>query len=327
MHVLNRRRFAALTAGALAPVLGHAQNKKPDVAKILVAFPAGGTTDQIARLLAEQLRGDIADTVIVENRPGAAGRIAVQALKQAPADGATLLVQALAIQSLYPHTYKQLGYEPFADLACVSTATPLEFCLAVGPSVPASVTSLKDYAAWVRQEPASRGNYATPGPGNPLHFMPLFYARTEKLDLNPVHYRGTTAAMPDLIGGQIPAACTPVNDALSFAKDSRVRMLASSGPKRNKFTPHVPTFAELGYPQLTYRDFYSVYVHAKTPPALQERYSAAVRRALAVPAVVQGFSALYLDPVGSTPAEALQMARADHDTWSRLVKELGYQPE
>lgn len=327
MVSLNRRDFAALSLAAIAPALALVQSKKPELAKILVAFPPGGTTDQIARLLAEQLRGDIAETVIVDNRPGAAGRIAVQALKQAPADGATFLIQSLAIQSLYPHTYKQLGYEPFADVACVSTVSQLEFCLAVGPSVPENVKTLKDYAAWVRQQPGARGNYATPGAGNPLHFMPLEFGRIEKLDLNPVHYRGTSAAMPDLIGGQIPASCAPLNDALAFAKDGKVRVLATSGPQRNRYTQQIPTFGEQGYPQLTYIDSYSVYVHGKTPVDMQERFSASVRKALSAPAVAAGFERLYLSPVASTPAEALKMARADYDVWGRVVKEIGYQPE
>lgn len=327
MITLSRRDFSVLSVASLAPAFVLGQTKKPEVAKILVAFPPGGTTDQIARLLAEQLRGDIAEAVIVENRPGAAGRIAVQALKQAPADGATLLIQALAIQSLYPHTYKQLGYEPFADVTCVSTAAQLEFCLAVGPAVPESVKTLKDYAAWVRQQPGTRGNYATPGAGNPLHFMPLEFGRIEKLDLNPVHYRGTSAAMPDLIGGQIPASCAPLNDALAFAKDGKVRVLATSGPQRNRFTPQVPTFGEQGYPQLTYNDYYSIYVHGKTPADMLERLSASVRKALSSPAVATGFERLFLSPTSSTPAEALKMARADHEVWARVVKELGYQPE
>jgi tripartite-type tricarboxylate transporter receptor subunit TctC len=327
MTTFNRRQFAALSAAALTPGISTAQPKRSELGKILVAFPPGGTTDQIARLLAEQLRGDVATNIIVDNRPGAAGRIAVQALKAAPSDGSTFLVQALAIQSLYPHTFKQLGYMPFADVACVSTTALLEFCIALGPSVPASIKTLKEYAAWVREDPGPRGSYATPGAGNPLHFMPLVFGRIEKIDLNPVHYRGTTAAIPDLIGGTIPASCTPVNDALPYAKDGKIRILATSGPQRNDLTPNAPTFTELGYPQMTYRDFYSVYVPGKTPLAMQEHLSASIRKALSAPAVVQGFATLYLQPAGSTPAEALKMARADYERWGRVVKDLGYQPE
>jgi tripartite-type tricarboxylate transporter receptor subunit TctC len=327
MHAISRRRLVMLTAAAsLAPVSAFGQAKKPDLAKILVAFPAGGTTDQIARLLAEQLKGDLATTVLVENRPGAAGRLAIQALRQAPADGATLLIQGLGIQSLYPHTIKQLGYDPFGDIVPLSIAAPLDFCLAVGPAVPQAVRTLKDYVSWVRQDPA-RGNYATPGAGNPLHFMPLLLARTEKLDLNPVHYRGTTAAMPDLIGGQIPAACTPLNDALMFGQGDKLRVLATSGARRNKFTPQVPTFAEQGYAQLVYRDHYAFFVHGATPADIQERLGASVRAALATPRLVSGLNNLFLEATPSTSAEALRIARADYDTWGRIVKDVGYQPE
>lgn len=325
LHI-NRRQFTALTTAALTPGLTLSQTKRPELAKILVAFPAGGTTDQIARLLAEQLRGDLAETVIVENRPGAAGRIAIQGIKQANPDESTLLIHGLAIQSLYPHTVKQLGYDAFTDLAAVSTVCPLEFCLAVGPGVPESIRSLKDYANWVRQDP-SRGSYATPGAGNALHFMPLIFGRIEKIELNPVHYRGTSAAMPDLIGGQIPATCTPLNDALLLGQSGKVRILATSGPKRNKFTPQVPTFTEEGYPRITYQDFFAIFLNGKTPATTQERVSAAVRKALATPQVQAGIAKLFLEPASSTPADALRIARTEHDLSGRLVKEIGYQPE
>ena len=327
MHAITRRRLTILTAAAsLAPLSAFGQAKKPDLARILVAFPAGGTTDQIARLLAEQMKGDLATTILVENRPGAAGRLAIQALRQAPADGATLLIQGLGIQSLYPHTIKQLGYDPFGDLVPLSIVSPLEFCLAVGPSVPQTVRTLKDYVAWVRQDPA-RGSYATPGAGNPLHFMPLLLARTEKLDLNPVHYRGTTAAMPDLVGGHIPAVCAPLNDALMFGQGDKVRMLATSGAKRNKFSPQVPTFEEAGYPQLVYRDHYTVFVNGTTPAAIQDRLGASVRAALETPRLLSGLTSLFLEATPSTSAEALRIAHADYETWGRIVKEVGYQPE
>lgn len=326
MSFINRRQFSALSAAALTGGAAFAQSKRPEVVKILVPFAAGGTMDQIARLLAEQLRGGIADTVVVDNKSGAAGRIAIDAMRQAPGDGSTLLIHAIGIQTLYPYTFKNLGYEPFADVVALSTTNPLEFCFTVGPAVPASVTNLKTYVEWVKGDP-KRAAFATPGPGTPLHFLPLLLGRNEKIDMNPVHYRGTAAALPDVLGGQIPALSSPLHDIIQQLPTGKLRILASSGAARNKLTPSVPTYAEQGYTQLTSGDWYAIFANGKTPVALQEQLSAAIRKALASPAIATAFSKAYIEPTPSTPAQALAMARADNERWAKVVKEVGYQPE
>lgn len=326
MAIINRRRFTVLCSSALIGHAAHAQPKRPDVVKILVPFAAGGTMDQIARLLAEQLRGDIGDTVVVDNKAGAAGRIAIDALRQAPPDGSTLLIHALGIQTLYPYTFKSLGYEPFTDVVALSTTNALEFCFTVGPAVPATVTNLKTYVEWVKGDPR-RAAFATPGPGTPLHFLPLLLGRNEKIDMNPVHYRGTAAAFPDLLGGQIPALSSPLHDVIQQLPTGKLRILASSGATRNKLTPNVATYAEQGYPQLTSGDSYAIFASGKMTGALQEQLSAAIRKALATPAIATSFAKAYIEPTASTPAQALAMSRIDNERWAKVVKEVGYQPE
>lgn len=323
---LNRRQFSALSVSALGSGMLRAQGKRPELIKILVPFSAGGTLDQIARLLAEQMRGDLADTIVVDNKSGAAGRIAIQNLRQAPADGLTLMVHAIGIQSLYPHTFLQLGYDPVADLAPVSLTNRLEFGFAVGPAVPAEVKDLKGYVTWVRRDPRN-ASFATPGSGTPLHFLPLLLGRDIKVEMNAVHYRGTAAAFPDLLGGAVPALSAPVHDLLQQTSGGKIRILATSGTKRHKLTPEVGTYAEQGFPQLTSGDSYAIFVHGKTPVAMQEHISAAVRKALMAPAVVSAFSKVYIEPTGSTPAEAIQIARADGAQWASVVKTVGYVPE
>ncbi|MDO8768728.1 MAG: tripartite tricarboxylate transporter substrate-binding protein [Burkholderiaceae bacterium] len=332
INTINRRQALAYGAAGFAGTSGllssaAAQTKgPPELAKILVPFAIGGTLDLIARQLAQHLRGETATTLIVENKSGAAGRIAVDALRQAPADGLTLAVHAGGIQSMYPHTYKQLSYDPFNDVVPVSLTNHLEFGLAVGPAVPDSVKNLHDYIAWIKVDP-KRANIATPGAGTPLHFLAMLLGRAIGVDVNPVHYRGTGAALPELMGGQVPALSTPLHDALQQVVTGKVRILATSGTTRNRRSPQVATYAESGFPQLTSGDWYAVYVSGKTPPALQAQLSAQVRKALAAPALVATFNTLFIEPAGSTPAEAMKLARADYEHWGRIVKAVGYTPE
>ena len=323
---LHRRHLLAAGTAATLGLPAAVRAKNPELARILVSFAAGGTMDYIARLMADQLKGQIADTVIVENKSGAAGQIAIDALKASAPDGTTLMIHALGIQSLYPFTFKTLRYDPFTDVAAVSTTNRLEFCLAIGPAVPESVKDLKGYLEWVRGD-AKRTAFATPGPGTPLHFLPLLLGAEEKIPLNPVHYRGTAAALPELMGGQVPALSSPLHDMVVQLPTGKVRIIATSGAARSRHTPNVPTYAEQGFPQLTSGDAYALWVNGKTPAALQEQLSVAVRKALAAPAVQTAFAKVFIDPMPSTPAEALKMAREDHALWQRAVKAVGFTPE
>jgi tripartite-type tricarboxylate transporter receptor subunit TctC len=325
---LQRRRFIAATTAAVATLAlpGRGLAKNPELARILVPFAAGGTMDYIARLLADQLKGQIADTVIVENKAGAAGQIAIDALKTAVPDGTTLMIHALGIQGLYPFVFKSLRFDPFVDVAAVSTTNKLEFCLAVGPGVPEGVKDLKGYLDWVRGDP-KRTAFATPGPGTPLHLLPLQLGRDVNVEMNPVHYRGTAAALPELLGGQVPVLSSPLHDMVQQLPTGKIRIIATSGAARSRHTPNVPTYAEQGFPQLTSGDAYAIWVNGKTPAALQEQYSAAVRKALAVPSVQAAFAKVFIDPMPSTPAEALKMARDDHAMWQRIVKAVDFRPE
>ena len=330
-HPITRRQFnqfalASAAAAASASIAAQTATKRPEIAKIFVPFAAGGTLDQIARILGEQLRGDVADTLVVENKSGAAGRIAIDVLRAAPADGTTLMVHAGGLQSLYPHTFKQLSYDPFVDVIPVSLTNRLEFGFAVGVAVPAEVRTLPDYITWVKADP-KRSSFATPGSGTPPHFLPMLLGRDIKVEMNPVHYRGTSACFPDVLGGSVPAMSGPVHDLVQQLPGGKLRIIATSGATRNKLTPNVGTYAEYGFPQLTSSDWYAVYVSGKTPPALVEQISASVRRALAMPAVALSFSKAYIEPVWSTPAEAMRFARADNAMWASVVKTVGYVPE
>ncbi|MDO9433827.1 tripartite tricarboxylate transporter substrate-binding protein [Hydrogenophaga sp.] len=321
----NRRQAIAIAASVLAaPATVRA--KVAPMAKIFCPFAAGATVDMVCRQLAEQLRGKLADTVIVENRTGAAGLLAIDALVRAPADGLTLMVHGGAIQSVFPHTMRKLPYDPFEDVAPVSTTHQLEYAFAVGPGVPVSVKTLNDFLSWVRLNPKG-GAFATPGSGTPLHFVPMLVSQASKVELVPVHYRGSAAAMPDLLGGQVSAISTALSDLVPFLGEGKLRMLATSGPRRNPLTPGAATYAEQGFPDATAVAYNAVFVHGQTAPAVQEQISAMVREALATEAVRTAFSKAYIVPSGSTPAETLKAGREGYTRWGGIVKAVGYVPE
>lgn len=328
MTHFDRRQFAAAAAGALAwgIVPAARAQARPALAKIIVPFSAGTGVDNAARLIAGELRGQLADAVVVETRTGAGGRIAVQALKQSPADGSTLLIGPDGIQSLYPHVVKQLGYDAWNDLAPVSTLYPSETCLFVGPGVPATVKSLRDYLAWAKADPRN-ATFATGGAGTPVHVLVSALGRSAGVELVPVHYRGAPLAFPDLMGGQVPAMGTPLSMAATQLGTGKIRILATSGEKRSALFPDIPTFAELGFPQLVNAGTFCAYVPGKTPAAMQERLSVMLRTALASPDVVAFFKKNYLEPAGSTPQEALRLVKRDYENNARLVKLIGYEPE
>lgn len=203
MHGLPNRRalLRASLAVASLSTLGRAPAQtRQDPVRVLCGYPPGGSVDVVARRLAERLARGSARPTLVDNRPGAAGRIAVEALRGAAPDGATLLVTPASVLTMYPHIYRHLHYDVFADLAPVAMVASTEFCLAVGPAVPAEVVSMRDFAAWCQAHP-DRASCGNAGAGSFPHFMALLLARETGIALNHVPFRGGSAAMVALAGG------------------------------------------------------------------------------------------------------------------------------
>jgi tripartite-type tricarboxylate transporter receptor subunit TctC len=199
-------------------------------------------------------------------------------------------------------------------------------CLAVGPGTPATVRTVADYVAWVKTD-EKNGSYATGGAGTPNHLMVAALGRAAGIEVVPVHYRGGNAAFGDLVGGSVPAIGAQLDFAARNLQTGKLRILATFGAKRSALLPSVPTAAEQGYPQLVSSGSFCAYVHGSTPAPVQERLSAALRKILAEPAVKAAFRQEFLEPVGSTPQEALRQAKADFEVAARLVKAIGYTPE
>jgi tripartite-type tricarboxylate transporter receptor subunit TctC len=324
MNIHRRHFIAAATATGLSitGLPGRAQ-ALPDTAKVYAGFAPGGTVDVTARRVAEKLRDVYAKSVVVENRTGAGGQIALSALKVAPADGLTLLVTPMSMLGIYPHTYKKLPYDPVADFQPVSQAVRFDFGFAVGPMVPASVKTLADFIAWSKANPKD-ANFGSPAAGSVPHFVAELFGRAAGIDLKHVPYRGTQPAIADLIGGQVAAVSGPVGEFLQHLPGGKVRLLATSGVARSKFAPTVATFAEQGFKDIVFDEWFGIFMPAKVPADVLNKASTAIRNALNSPELIEALGQMGLESRPSTPAELAALLKKDSERWAPLIKTIGF---
>jgi tripartite-type tricarboxylate transporter receptor subunit TctC len=326
----HRRQFiqalgSAAALGALSPLSALAQAL--DQVKIMYGFPAGSAGDSVARRVAEKLGGTpySKNPGFVENKPGAGGRIAVETLKASPADGSVLTLAPVSALAVYPHIYPKLSYKQ-EEVTQVSIGAIMFHGLAVGPAVPAEVKTLKDFLAWAKANP-NQASYGSPGAGSMPHLLGALLGLRAGVELKHVPYRGTVPSITDLVGGQIAAAMNPSGDYLQYMKTGRVRVLATSGRKRSPFLPDVPTFTELGYPDVTSEEWFGFYAPAKTPPATLAAANAAITAALKDKAVIDALAIVGLVAHGSSAQEMAADQKAEFERWGPLVKQIGFTSE
>ncbi|HUG21308.1 Bug family tripartite tricarboxylate transporter substrate binding protein [Piscinibacter sp.] len=324
----HRRQFVQAAFGsALLAGLGtrFASAQTNGQVKIIYGFPAGSSGDIVARRIAERFAGSpyTTNAAIVENKAGAGGRIALDALKGAAPDGATLALSPFSATSIYPHVYKKLSYDPVKDFVPVSIAAVMHHGLAVGPMVPAEVKTVKDFVAWAAANP-QLANYGSPAAGSTPHFIGALLGLNHKVDLKHIPYRGSVPGVTDLVGGQIAAMVTPSGDFLANHRAGKLRILATSGAKRSPFLPDVPSFAEQGFPEFTVEEWFGFYAPAGTPPAIVAQANAAINTALKDKALIDGLGVVGLIAQGSTPQEMARSQRAEFERWGPLVKQIGF---
>lgn len=269
------RRLGALSAATVPALVGSPALAQERIRQlvIIVAFPPGGATDAAARLVAEGLRGRYAESVVVENRAGAGGRVGAIAVKDAPADGSMLLYTPAFPLAIYPHIYRKLPYDALEEFVPVATLSKGAFVLSVGPMVPAGVRTARDFVAWCRANP-DRATYGAPAGGG-QHFAGVLFGRQADVPLKMIAYKGGAPSVTDVLGGHIASVITPVPEVIAHAKDGRLRMLATTTRQRTAATPDVPTMRELGW-DVVFEDWSGLVAPARTPPSLVARINALV---------------------------------------------------
>lgn len=321
----TRRRFLGTAAlGLFGGFPFAAQAQGLETAKIIVGFPPGGTTDVMARKVADKLRGVYARVAIVENRPGAGGQLGVVALKDAPLDGGTLLLTPSSMLTIYPYTYPKLQYR-VEDVAPVSLAMYSHHVLSVGPAVPDSVKALRDFFAWTKANP-DKAVYGSPGAGSMPHLIGVLLAKQAGANLRHAGYRGSAPGIQDLLGGQIPSFLGPTGDVLTHSQAGKVRVLGTSGKERSAFLPAVPTMGEQGF-NIALREWYAFFMPARAGAETVQRAAAAIQSVLGQSDVVEFAKQFGLEVQGSTPRQLADVFKADTAEWGGLVKETGFTAE
>lgn len=324
MTLARRTLLQASAAVGLPAFLSTARAQAAiEQVKVLTGFPPGGTSDTICRRVAAKLAPGYARSAVVENRTGAGGQLAIQALRQLPNDGSVILQTPMSMLGIYPHIYKKLPYDPVADVVPCSLGCTFDFGFAVGPAVPATVRNLEDFLAWCKANPA-QANFGSPGAGAMPHFMGALIGKARGVDLKHVPYRGTQPAILEMIGGQIPAVSGPIGEFTQHVNAGKARLLAASGTQRSKFAPNTATLMEQGFKDMSFSEWFGFFLPAKAAPEVVNRANAALRTALADRETVEGLELMGLEAKSSTPAELAAMLKADFDKWGPLVKAVGF---
>jgi tripartite-type tricarboxylate transporter receptor subunit TctC len=326
----SRRRFVALSSAAAVsagfaaiPASGQGTVIERN-ARLVVGFPAGSSPDVVARLLAEHMKG-YAPSMIVDNRPGAGGRLPLEALKGAERDGSFMVLTPGDQVALFPHVYARLGYDALRDFAPVSTVCKVQFLLTVGALVPADVKTLADFVAWCRANPKS-ATYGSPGEGTRPHFMAAAFARAAGLEMTHVPYKGGPPLVQDLLSGQIASSVSVVSNLLAHVQAGRLRALATTAPQRLAVLPDVPTAREAGYPALEGIEWFGIFVPRGTPAEVITGLNGALRRSLQSDELRATLTKQSFELGGSSPEELAGLVKSDGEAWAATVKATGFRP-
>jgi tripartite-type tricarboxylate transporter receptor subunit TctC len=324
--ISRRQLLAAGAAGGTLASLSSAFAQASTTARIVVGFPPGGGSDVIARSVAEQLRSSYSSAVIVENKPGAAARIAAEAVKAAAPDGLTMLLTPASVLTLYPHVYKEMRYGPFQDFTPVTAVSNTQLAMFAGPAVPDQVKTLPELVQWLKANPR-KSAFASPALGSSPHLAGLMFARVAGTDVLPVAYQGTAPAVVALLSGEVPLSFGSISDGIEQVRAGKLRLIATTGAKRSAHVPAAPTFAELGFTDLVIEDWHSILLPAKVPAATVTRLNEALRKAIATPAVQTTLNRFAFEPVANSPEDFARILHTEHERWSRIVKTLKFSME
>ncbi|MEK8051261.1 tripartite tricarboxylate transporter substrate-binding protein [Ideonella sp. DXS22W] len=319
---LTLRASLALVALAL-PLAGFAPlaTAQTGTSRIVVGFPPGGSADVIARLLADTLRETGLGTVMVDNKPGAAGRLAINAVRTAKPDGQTLLLVPSGPMVIFPHVFKKLDYDPVKDFAPVSLLARFNFGVVSGPATGAG--TIAELMAKARAKPDT-ATYGTPGQGTAPHFLGVMLEQAMGVPFLHVPFQGGAPANTALVGGHVGYKIDVVSESAELHRQGKVKVIAVTGPERDPQVPEVPTLKEQGVP-LEITAWFALYAPAGTPPEVLGRIEKATQAAVRSPALREKLQKLGYQPVGSTGTELAAAQKADLARWERPIKTTGVQ--
>ncbi|MBT9550091.1 MAG: tripartite tricarboxylate transporter substrate binding protein [Hydrogenophaga sp.] len=309
------RRTVCAAALALTLPAAHAWTDKP--VRMVVPAPAGGTMDVVARIVAEQLAADIGQPVVVENKPGAGGAIAVQAMLAAPADGNTIMMTASNILTEIPHVMKT-AFDPLKDVKPVTVIARASMVLIGAPNVPAK--DLKGVIAWVKAHPGTV-SFASYSAGTSSHYAGMILNQKAGLDMQHVPFAGSPPALVQVMGGQIPLMFDGMATSRKMIEGGKVQAYGVASKKRSPHLPNVPTLAEQGYPDLDFSNWVGIIVATSVPSAVVQKINAAVDKTAAAPKVRDRLLGAGFDAGGDETAEQMaQSLRADFERNAAIVK-------
>lgn len=322
MTSTSRRQWThGLLAGLLAVCAPLAAQAQDNPAKIIVGFPAGGSFDAIARLLADKAKTELGRPVVVDNKTGAGGRIAVDALKAAPADGSVVMLGPDALTALYPFTFKKLSYDPRKDLVPIGTVAEFAFSFAVGTAP--KVNTWAEYVAWAKANP-KEASYGIPALGAPHHFFGLLLGQAIGVPMQNVPFQGSAPINLALMGGQISSSIDVASSQVENHKAGKIKMLAVSTEQRIPQAPEVPTFTELGFPAVTGAGFNALYAPAGTSASAIDTWNRALVKIMAMPDVKEKLVAMGYSPVGKSTQELVDRQNASIRKWEPVIKASGF---
>ena len=317
-----KRRDLLISSLAVPAMPLHAQSDKP--LRLMVGFPAGGSIDTVARTLADKMKDDLRQPVIVENKPGAGGRLVAELLKNAPPDGSTVMITPVVVPVLAPLVFSKLNYNPATDFSPVGHVCNFNFALSVKADFPAR--NLQEFMAWLKANP-QKASFGSPAAGSLPHFFGLLLGREAKADMVHVAYNGGAPLQTAVLGDQVPAGIDVVFEWLQNHRAGKVRILATSGAARSKVVPEVPTFVEQGFPNIVGQGWFGLYAPGKTPTPEVERLNRALNRALALPEVSERFISLGLETGGGSAADLVKLMETDTQRWGPVVKASGFRAD
>jgi tripartite-type tricarboxylate transporter receptor subunit TctC len=323
----SRRSLLASAAAAVAggarpfPRAAHAQDATGPL-RILVGFPPGGATDVLARMLGDRLKDVLGQTVLVENRPGAGGMIATQALKGATPDGTTVMLTIDHTHVIVPLTFKAPGYDPARDFTPLAGVASYYNVLAVASST--GVKTMAEFGTWLKANP-QQANFGVPAPGSVPQFAGLLVGKALGTRMTPVPYKGGAPLVQDLLGGQVPAAVLSLTETIEHHRAGKMRVLAVSGTKRASSAPEIPTYEEQGIKGLDKNPWTGFFGPRGLPPAFVDRFTKAVQTILADPAMVARLATMGNVADYAAPAALQEWVTSATAHWGPVIRESGWE--